>query len=146
MARKSIQESFWAKVDRSGDCWTRGASRKNGYSLFRINHQTFYAHRIAWEFTHGRIPSGLHVCHHCDNPACVNPDHLFLGTQRDNMQDCAKKNRTTQGGRNSRAKLTSDQVLAIRRDPRTQGQIAADYGVHASQISHIKTRKSWAHV
>jgi len=151
MARKSIQERFWSKVDKSGDCWLWTAGRKNSnpqiaYGCFRVDGKTLYAHRLAWELTHGPIPPGLVACHKCDNPACVNPSHLFLGTQANNIRDCATKNRTTQGSRNRHAKLTCDQVGAIRADSRTQRQIAASYDVDTSLICKIKRRKIWAHL
>ena len=151
MARKSIQERFWLKVDRSGDCWIwmacrNGSTPEHSYGRFRINGQTFHAHRIAWELTKGTIPEGLRVLHRCDNPPCCNPRHLFLGSQADNMQDCATKNRTTRGSRNARAKLTSIDVLSIRSDPRPQIQIAATYNVDTSLICKIKRRKNWTHL
>jgi hypothetical protein len=81
----------------------------------------------------------LRVLHRCDHPACVNPAHLFLGTQKDNMQDAKSKNRTTQGRRNAMAKLTSEDVLAIRIDSRTHADIAATYHISQSSISLIKS-------
>lgn len=151
MARKSIQERFWAKVDRSGDCWIwmgcrNGTTQQHGYGRFNIGGHIFHAHRVAWEFTNGPVTDGMRVLHKCDNPPCVNPAHLFLGTQTDNMQDCATKDRTTRGSRNIHAKLTSDDVMAIRRDSRPQTEIAVSYNVHPSLICKIRRRKCWAHL
>lgn len=108
--------AFWAKVDRSGDCWEwLPLSRSRaGYGLhctkaLGIGQKQAYAHRIAYALEVGPIPSGIGVLHRCDNPSCCNPAHLFLGTAADNMQDCARKGRT----RNQR-RLTDGQVQAIR--------------------------------
>lgn len=82
-------DRFWAKVDRSGDCWLWMGKRIVKYGYF--NHRR--AHRVAWELTHGDIPKGLYVLHSCDNPPCVNPAHLRLGTQFDNMADMHDRGR-----------------------------------------------------
>lgn len=88
----------------------------------------------------------MQVCHRCDNPVCVNPNHLFLGTPADNAADMVAKGRHCAGQLNRRAKLTDAQVIAIRADKRLQKQIAADYGVTLAAISHIKTGRRWAHL
>jgi hypothetical protein len=94
---------FWKKVDTSGECWEWRASLwGGGYGCFWTGEKRALAHRVSWELAHGEIPSGMCVCHSCDNKLCVRPDHLFLGTQRDNVQDAIKKNRLT-GLRNSHA-------------------------------------------
>lgn len=92
----SPEERFWRRVPRSEGCWEwRGARHPRlGYGKFSVSRNTnIPAHRAAWLFEHGEIPQGMRVLHKCDNPPCVRPDHLFLGTQTDNMRDCAAKGR-----------------------------------------------------
>lgn len=85
---------FWAKVEKTSGCWFwRGAAFRHGYGQFKIHQRVFQTHRLAWEFTHGDIPAGLWVLHKCDTPLCVRPEHLFLGTARDNTQDAIAKGR-----------------------------------------------------
>src|SRR3990167_2228513 len=112
------EDRFWAKVDRTeGEkaCWPWLAYCKpNGYGSWG---QNGYAHRAAWQFTFGPVPRGLQVCHHCDNPCCCNPAHLFLGTPRMNMQDMIVKGRKrpARGERSHWARLQQSSVQTIRR-------------------------------
>jgi hypothetical protein len=158
-------ERFWARIDRVGDrCWPWGGARSNGYGYVSWRGRVQPAHRIAWQLTAGPIPAGVYVCHHCDQPACCNPAHLFLGTQTDNMRDCAAKGRTTKGDRNpsrlyparrprgehhGNAKLTAADVLQIRHRKR-QGErtrvVAQAFGVSPSHIEYIIRGLSWAHL
>ena len=92
MAESDLERRFWSKVDNSGDCWEwRGAISKSGYGSFGAMGKTMRAHRMAWILARGEIPAGMCVCHSCDNKKCVRPEHLFLGTQRDNLDDAMKK-------------------------------------------------------
>lgn len=85
---------FWKNVKITDSCWEwqRGTNSK-GYGAVKIQNKTYSAHRVSWTLFNGDIPEGMFVCHHCDNPKCVNPEHLFIGTQKDNMQDKCKKGR-----------------------------------------------------
>lgn len=139
-------------------CWPwNGPKGRNGYGTFEINH-TYggtNAHRFAWFLGNVSLPDGLYVCHHCDNRLCVNPKHLFLGTQKDNIRDCVRKGRhgrtnnpsrwqnILRGEKHPRVKLTEDQVREIRADPRALKAVACQYGVSESLISLIRHRHIW---
>jgi hypothetical protein len=148
-------ERFWSKVNKQAEngCWEWTASKRGrGYGQFKLDGTMATAHRVSWMLEHGPIPAGegYHgtcVLHRCDNPPCVNPDHLFLGTNADNMRDMAEKGRQDAAGEsNGRAKLTEADVHAIRADNRSPRAIAAEYGVSQNQISLIKNRKRWTHI
>lgn len=89
---KSI-DRFWIKVQKNDGCWLWTSNVTRGYGQFSFLGRPVYAHRFAWELTHGPIPEGLRVCHHCDTPLCVRPEHLFLGTQQENLADARRKGR-----------------------------------------------------
>jgi HNH endonuclease len=142
---------FDRQVKRTPTCWLwAGATDRDGYGIFRgdVGGITYAkAHRYSWAFHTGEVlPRGIMVCHKCDNPRCVNPDHLFPGTAADNMIDKIRKGRANVpfGERAPTARLTVKQVKAIIRDPRPHAQIAADYGVAATTIGSVKQRVSWA--
>lgn len=152
---------FWPKVRKGPGCWEWTASRNRwGYGRLGVTRRQFaYAHRIAWELENGPIPTGKIVCHRCDNPACVRPDHLFLGTHADNVQDMLSKGRgglrlhpetAARGEQASKAKLKAEQVKEIRRLYRgggiSQRELARRFGVTQNAISMLLHRKSWSHV
>lgn len=90
----SVQiENFWSKVNKTSTCWEWSASCSNGYGSCSFQGKPWRAHRLSYTLTYGEIPSGMLVCHKCDNPACVNPEHLFLGSHKDNFQDMVAKGR-----------------------------------------------------
>jgi hypothetical protein len=157
MMDRETRNRFWKKVSLDPDpasCWEWKAGQGGtGYGQFWLDGKMQYAHRVAWTLINGSIPKGegYHgtcVLHECDNRVCVRPDHLFLGSNADNIRDKVKKGRQsrTRGEAQGNAKLTSADVYAIRSDPRTQCEIAADYGVGQAQVSRIKRRKKWAHL
>lgn len=144
-------ERFWGKVDRGwpSRCWEwQGRRDASGYGHFSDDGLKWRAHRAAWVLTYGPIPEGLCVCHHCDNPACCNPDHLFLGTHTDNIADAAHKGRMNRGERNPNSKLTEEDVLDIHLMEATgkwsRKGLAEKYGVSQGTISKILSGELWA--
>lgn len=133
-------------------CWLWTAAVVSRYGMFRIGEKNRRAHRASWELLRGPIPAGLCVLHHCDNPLCVNPDHLFLGTAIDNVRDRDRKGRQARqrGEDCGAAKLTAVDVRAIRKradDGETQASISRSYpAVLFQHISRIVRRERWAHL
>lgn len=133
-------------------CWLWiGAADNHGYGHMGrlINNKAvcILAHRFSWEHHYGQlIPVGMCVLHKCDVPACVNPYHLFLGTQQDNMDDCKKKGRGTSGVTNSHCKLTEGDVKAIREAIGTHLEIGKRFNIGPSQVGKIRARQSWTHI
>lgn len=150
----SLRERFFANLEATPTgCveWT-GSLKSNGYGQIYGEGKKHYTHRLAWRFAVGPIPDGLLICHTCDNPKCVNVAHLFLGTFRDNMQDCVRKGRIQdqRGSRNNHARLTDEQVLEMRELYRT-GQpikaIARKYGnLDPSSTSRVVRGLYWRHL
>jgi len=146
-----IKERFekYIYMEPMSGCWLwLGGINGNGYGSFwnGNNPHQQQAHCASWEIYKGHIPEGLYVCHHCDIRSCVNPIHLFLGTQKDNMQDSSKKGRIDHGEKRPQAKLTENQVIQIRNDNREHRFIAIDYGVAKSTIGLIKREKRWKYL
>lgn len=149
---KRIDVRYFAersRVNATTGCheWTRHVNA-GGYGTASYKNKHWAAHRLAWTFLRGPIPAGMIVCHRCDNRRCINPDHLFLGTTQDNVDDKMQKGRfvARRGSRSGTAKLTDAQALAIRLDTRTQDVIANEYGVSQATVSLIKQGKAWTMV
>lgn len=126
-------------------CW-RWIGSGGRYGQLMISHRSYYAHILAYHLFVGDVPKGLNVCHSCDTPLCVNCQHLFLGTQTDNMRDAAKKGRTTIGERNPQAKLTRPQVDVIRAllgKHLSHAEIASQFNVSRPAITYIANNKTW---
>lgn len=132
---------------KTGCCiWTGGIGR-GGYGLIWYDGKMVYVHRLAYEqHTGQKIPEGECVLHKCDNPPCCNPDHLRLGTNKDNSEDMVKKRRQARGEKNSKAKLIKKQVIEIRASPKSQTQLAEEYGVSRQLIGMIKRCEVWRHL
>lgn len=161
---------FWSHVDKSGECWVWTANRARGYGRVKVRRLSVSAHRLAWVLAFGPIPDGLLVLHRCDNPPCVNPDHLWLGTHGDNQRDKWAKGRGLTPEQfaairhpkgddhprrrhpelwpmHSHPKLTEDQVRSIRDEYAaggvTQQALADRYRVRQTLISRIVLRQIW---
>jgi hypothetical protein len=175
---ESYAETFWPRVDMSGGpdaCWEwQGARNRSKYGNVRIHDKTYLTHRIAWELANGPVPEGDDVLHHCDNPPCCNPRHLWTGDARANGLDMVAKGRhraalypgreprgdqhyahthpelVLRGEKSGKAILTEVQVLAIREQYATGSvmlsELATDYGVTISAIWRIVHRKNWRHI
>ena len=146
------EQNFYGRLKLNGGCWEwTGSIDTRGYgSLKWLGRQT-RAHRLAYIFANGDIPQGdghhgTVVMHTCDNRKCCNPAHLVLGTHADNMADMARKGRRKNvnvAAKNGRAKLTEEQVQAIRQDTRGKRTIAPDYGISPAQVQRIRLGKQW---
>lgn len=134
-------------VDPATGCWNfTGAARNKGYGQISIRGKVTLAHRAAYELFLGPIPSGLQICHRCDNPLCINPSHLFAGSAEENMQDAAKKGRTARGGNHPCAKLTEADARAIRGMEGHPREIARRFNVSPSAVIGIRLRRTWKHL
>lgn len=156
-------DAFWRKVDTAGNCWEwTGHRDRLGYGKLTVDGKGMLAHRVSFRLAYGLLPDDLCVCHHCDNPSCVRPDHLFLGTRGDNNRDRAAKGRTganvgltmsryperrARGERQGSAKLTQAKVDEIRRRYAAGGcshrELAKEYQVGKTTISEVLRGENW---
>jgi hypothetical protein len=150
--RKNTKDDFWKKVDKSGDCWlwTGSIRNKKGYGEFRIAGKRISAHRFSYELKNGFIKESEIICHTCDTPLCVNPDHLFSGTHKDNCDDKIRKGRlvVAKGSDQGNAKISENTIKRIRivGNAITQQRIADIIGIDRSNVGYILRRKTWSHI
>lgn len=153
--RADKSKTFWLRVDMLEPhqcwCWKLGRkSGKSGYGIFRWDGADTTASRVAWELVNGQIPDGLVVCHKCDTPSCCNPNHLFLGTTKDNKWDSVVKRRHAHGETNGRAKLTKWDILMVRHwydtGQFTIAELAKGLKVGSSTIYRVVYRTHWLHI
>ena len=151
---RTVEERFWWHVVKAGpnDCWEwTGYRDQKGYGRIHGGNGPTKAHRLSYEIATGISPGDRCVCHACDNPSCVNPAHLFLGTNAANVRNRVAKGRSSRkprvvGEAHGRAKLRAAEVLKIRSDPRTCAVLACEMGVSPNLIALIKRREIWRHL
>lgn len=153
----SIEQRFWAKVsipEGQNGCWLwLAGTSPMGYGRIQLPRAggVIFAHRMSWILTKGPIPEGMFVCHHCDNPPCVNPTHLFLGTARDNIRDCITKGRfkflrPSLGVTNCNAKLTPERVIELRHRyarGETLSSLSRSFKMARSSLRWAVNGRSW---
>jgi len=151
---QTFEDRFWSKVQKGEGCWEwTGSRHKFGYGWLHLNGATCTAHRISWTIHNGEIPAGLCVRHTCDNPGCVNPGHLLLGTKKDNTQDMMARGRhrppRLKGEDHHEGKLSNAKVILLRRLLRngmTTYQTARMLGVSQPTVSDVKAGRTWRHI
>lgn len=170
--KTDLKARFFEKVNKTGYCWNWIGSTDGRYGQIFYNGKSRKAHRVSYELTYGEIPTGMNVCHRCDNPRCVNPEHLFLGSQVDNLRDCVQKGRNgtvtkpwriangdrstarlhpetiKRGELHKKAKLTTEIVLYLRehKGEKSSRQFASQFGVSYSLINQVLSGKTWKHI
>lgn len=134
-------------VDLSGDCFAWTGAKTEGYGRIKHSGKDMLAHRASYIFFRGEVPGDLFVCHGCDNPACIRPDHLFLGTVKENAEDCFRKDRTAHGEKNHHHRITAEIAAEIYEACKagliSQRAIAEKYNIDQSEVSRIKTGIRW---
>lgn len=145
-AGEPIEKRLWgrAAAKANGCIVFTGSKHTGGHGQIHYNGKNRTAHSVAWELENGPIPDGLQLNHHCDNPPCINTDHLYLGTQQQNMADMNQRGRNVLGSQTGTAKLTELDALAIFKAPGTHKDIARMYGVCRQTVGLIKNRVNWA--
>lgn len=151
---------FLSRIKKTDACWlwVAATTAHYGHGVLRFKNKMVKAHRVSWEIFRGEVPEGMCVLHKCDIPNCVNPDHLFIGTQTDNMKDMDSKGRRGRrsegvgkslGSKNGATKMTDADIIAIREVPARRGvgaALAAKFGISHSSVVRIRSRETWAHI
>jgi hypothetical protein len=153
-ARGPIEDRFWTRVEKTDGCWLWvGGKSPSGYGLISVGKKsegTRSVHRLSYEMHHGPIPKGFVVMHSCDNRACVNPDHLSVGTHKDNTDDMIAKGRKRTvaplGTQNGKSLLTEAQVRYIRSSPLGNAALGRELGVSTNCVRGVRTGRTWSHV
>lgn len=155
-ARGTAEERFLRHIEKTDSCWNwTGRLVGKGYGSLGLGGagaKGILAHRLSYQMHKGEIPEGMVVMHKCDNPRCVNPDHLDVGTQSQNIKDALSRGRKlmpthkVRGDECGASKLTSEQVLSIRASTLSLNEMAEQYGVSRSAIERVRYRKTWRHI
>ena len=145
---EELKKRFEGRISHhKNGCWIwAGSKDKVGYGYFSIKGKTLKSHRVSYYIYKGEIPEKMMVCHSCDMPSCVNPEHLWIGTAKQNMQDRDRKMRGLHGERNHRSIMGEHLVIYIRNSTLGVSELARNYGVSIGAISGIKKRRTWKHV
>lgn len=145
--RLPMAEDFARWFDKTDGCWEwKGAIDRNGYGAYGYKGKSMRAPPIALMLDGRPVPKGMYACHHCDNPRCVRPDHLYAGTPKDNVRDMLSRGRNPVGSKHYAARITEDDVVAIRASSLSPKELATVYPVCASNITMIRNRRTWKHV
>lgn len=150
----TVEERFWSKVSKTDGCWIwQGTRGRSGHGALKVAGKMVGAHRLSWEFANGPIPPGAYICHRCDNPPCVCPNHLYAGDSTTNMRDRVERGDRgawASGSDHVNAVLTEDQVSDLRRLHQTgqwsQRQLAAHFGIAQVSVGRIVRREYWRHI
>jgi HNH endonuclease len=152
------EERFWRNVIKSDGCWTYKSTGQRGYGKLHVEGKHLRAHRFSWELHFGKIPLGMLVCHKCDNPSCVRPDHLFMGTSADNTADMLAKGRyvapirtnNPRGELHHNSKITNADAQCIKalwaKGGMRQADIGAMFGISQTSVYYIVSGRNWAHI
>lgn len=146
---KTLPERLWSHVVILDGCWVWIGATSGGYGKIQRGRRGAgfaWAHRVVWELLYGEVPADMRVLHRCDNPPCIRPTHLYLGTQEDNMRDAAARGRTSSGENHPSHRLSAEDVRQVRtRLARgdKQAEIARDFGVSRGTIGDIATNRTW---
>src|SRR6187455_224960 len=151
LAASEARTRFMNRVRKTNSCWIWSGSKGNGYGAIFVDGKKQSAHRFSYEMHIGQVGPKLFVCHSCDNPRCVNPKHLWLGTNEENIADMRAKRRGSKpplldGTKHPKSKLTETQVRAIRKSAASGRALAVQYGVSDTLIYGIRSRKNWRHL
>jgi hypothetical protein len=151
--KQPLEQRFWSKVGigRKNECWEwKDYKDKDGYGTFWLDGSDRRAHRVAYEITKGKIPEGKCCCHFCDNPSCVNPNHLWIGTSKENTHDAIKNRIFPMGENHWKSRLTETQIKQIRalrnQEGKSLAELSNQFGVTKAHIWQVSVGKSWKHV
>jgi len=149
--RKFTEERFWSRVHKTDTCWLwMGTITTGGYGRIQVNCKLICTHRLSWEMRYGKIPKGMFALHKCDVPNCVNPNHLYIGTTQDNMNDKVNRGRSPRGESHGNNRLKESQIRSIRKinsfDIFTQAEIGKIFSVARETTRDIINKKIWKHV